>query len=50
MEAVFEGEKEKVRLLLDFCKHGPIGARVTKVDFTWEPYTGTFDGFRVKHG
>ena len=50
MEAVFEGEKEKVRELIEFCKHGPTGARVTKVDFTWETYTGTFDDFEIKYG
>ena len=50
VEAVFEGEKEDVEALIDFCKHGPYGARVTNVDLTWENYTGEFDKFKIKYG
>jgi acylphosphatase len=50
VEAVFEGEKEAVEALIEFCKHGPSGARVTNVDLTWEPYTGTLDRFRIRYG
>ena len=50
VEAVFEGEKEDVQALVDFCKHGPSGAKVTGVDVTWEAYTGGFDGFKIKYG
>jgi acylphosphatase len=50
VEAVFEGEKEAVEALVEFCKHGSSGARVTNVDLSWEPYTGTFDRFRIKYG
>jgi len=46
LEAVFEGEKEAVQTLIDFCKHGPSGARVTNFDLTWENYTGEFDRFK----
>jgi acylphosphatase len=46
LEAVFEGEREAVQTLIEFCKHGPSGARVTKVDLTWENYTGDFDRFK----
>jgi acylphosphatase len=46
VEAVFEGEKEAVQKLIEFCKHGPPGARVTKVDLTWETYRGEFDRFK----
>jgi acylphosphatase len=49
LEAVFEGEKEAVQTLIEFCKHGPSGARVTNVDLTWETYTGTFDKFKIKY-
>ena len=48
VEAMFEGEKEAVEALIEFCKHGPSGARVTYVSLRWEPYTGDFDGFRIK--
>jgi len=50
VEAVFEGEKEAVQKLIEFCKHGPLGAKVAKIDLTWETYTGTFDKFRIKYG
>ena len=50
VEVVFEGEKEAVKALIEFCKHGPSGARVTKVDLTWENYTGEFDRFKMKYG
>lgn len=50
VEAVFEGEKDAVETLLVFCKHGPSGAKVTNLEVAWEPYTGTFDRFKVKYG
>jgi acylphosphatase len=50
LEAVFEGEKEAVQTLIEFCKHGPSGARVTNVELTWETYTGEFDRFKIKYG
>lgn len=50
VEAVFEGEKENVDRLIEFCRRGPPGARVTKVDVSWEHYTGEFRGFQVRYG
>ncbi|MBS7615309.1 acylphosphatase [Candidatus Bathyarchaeota archaeon] len=47
VEAVFEGEKEAVEAMIDFCRHGPPGATVTGVDVLWEEPTGEFDRFRV---
>ena len=32
VEAVFEGEREAVERLVDFCREGPRGARVDRVD------------------
>jgi acylphosphatase len=49
VEAVFEGEEEKVKALIEFCKRGPPGARVTSVDLTWENYTGEFGGFTTRY-
>ncbi len=48
VEAVFEGEKENVEKLIDFCRRGPPGARVTKVDVTWEDCTGQFKSFTIR--
>jgi len=49
VEAVFEGEKEAVKALVEFCKRGSSGAVVTNVDLTWEDYTGEFVGFKIKY-
>lgn len=50
VEAVFEGEKENVEKMIEFCKMGPPGARVTKVDVHWENFTGEFKNFTIKYG
>jgi len=50
VEAVFEGEEENVKPLLEFCRRGPPGARVTDVDVTWEYYTGEFRNFEIRYG
>jgi acylphosphatase len=50
VEAVFEGEEEKVKELINFCKHGPPGARVTSVEVRWENYTGEFKNFEIRYG
>jgi len=50
VEAVFEGEKEAVEELVEFCRRGPRGARVSNVEVQWEEYAGEFKGFRIKYG
>ena len=50
VEAVFEGEKEAVERMLNFCHRGPSGARVTNVEVKWENYRGEFSGFEVRYG
>jgi len=50
VEAVFEGEEKSVKELIEFCRRGPPGARVTDVDIIWENYTGEFRNFEVRHG
>ena len=36
VEAVFEGEPQEVEALVDFCRRGPRGARVERVDVAAE--------------
>ena len=48
VEAIFEGEKENVEKVIEFCKHGPLGARVIKVDVQWKEYTGEFENFKIR--
>ncbi len=50
VEAVFEGDKDKVDRLIEFCRQGPPGARVSKVDVFWESYKGELRGFRLRYG
>lgn len=50
LEAVFEGEEESVKELVEFCKRGPSGARVTGIDVNWENYTGASKDFEIKSG
>jgi acylphosphatase len=40
VEAVFEGPEDAVRELVDFCRTGPPGARVDRVDVHAEPPRG----------
>ncbi len=49
VEAVFEGEEEAVKELIEFCRRGPPGARVVKVDVKWENYTGEFRSFEIRY-
>jgi len=50
VEAVFEGEKDRVDRLVEFCRRGPMGARVSNVEVVWENYTGEFHGFKIRYG
>jgi acylphosphatase len=49
VEAVFEGEESNVKQLIDFCKKGPPGARVTGVNVSWEAYASEFSGFEPRN-
>jgi acylphosphatase len=48
VEAVMEGEKEKVENLIALCRQGPPVSRVDKVDVTWEEFRGEFTTFTVR--
>lgn len=50
VEAVFEGEEGKVKELIEFCKRGPPGAKVTGVKVIWERYSGEFREFEIRYG
>jgi acylphosphatase len=49
VEAVFEGDETNVKQLVDFCRRGPPGARVTNVNVVWETYVGEFDSFEAEN-
>jgi acylphosphatase len=47
VETVVEGEEEDVKKVIEFCKVGPSGARVTKTQVTLQNYYGEFSYFQV---
>jgi acylphosphatase len=46
VEAVFEGEPDRVESMIDWCGRGPAGAQVDSVDVKWEEAAGEH-GFTV---
>ena len=49
VEAVFEGDESNVKAMVEWCRQGPPGALVTDVKLHWEPYTGTYDAFKIAY-
>jgi len=47
IEAIVEGEKEKIEELIKKCWHGPIFARVDDLEVDWRNYTEGFNDFRI---
>ncbi|OPZ71238.1 MAG: Acylphosphatase [Firmicutes bacterium ADurb.Bin456] len=51
VEGVFEGERESVEKLVDWCRQGPSGAKVTEVQAQWVELldnTSDFSSFRIR--
>jgi acylphosphatase len=47
VEALAEGDNEKIEELISKLNEGPPLAQVEKVDVNWEEYKGEFKDFRV---
>ena len=47
VEGVFEGEKEAIEKMLEWCKVGPEYARVTDLEVAMEDYKGEFKEFKL---
>jgi acylphosphatase len=47
VEAVFEGDQDRVEATLEWCRQGPPHADVADVKVTWTAYTGEFKGFNI---
>ncbi|HET7854876.1 MAG TPA: acylphosphatase [Gaiellaceae bacterium] len=45
--AVFEGERERVESMVEWCRHGPRGASVVDVDVEWREPQGA-EGFSIR--
>jgi acylphosphatase len=49
VEAVLEGEKDKVEDMIRWCHQGSPHSRVTEVSVDWEEYSGEFEVFSVRY-
>jgi len=49
VEAVLEGEEKTVKEIIEFCKQGPPGTKVSNVDVIWESYSGEFRNFEIRY-
>ncbi len=47
VEAIFEGPRDAVERIIEWCKHGPPAARVDQLQVRPEPATGEFLKFQV---
>jgi len=49
VEVVAEGSEDKLRELVDFCRKGPIGAKVDSIKVEFGKVTNEFSGFGIRH-
>lgn len=49
VEAVFEGEEENIKEMINRVKEGPRSSRVTDVNVEWESPKQDGEGFRVRY-
>jgi len=47
VETVFEGKRDRVEKIIEWCRRGPPGAYVQGVDVHWEEYSGEFEQFSI---
>ena len=47
VEALFEGDRDRVGAVLEWCKEGPAHAQVSDVKVDWQDYAGEFSAFDV---
>ena len=50
VEALFEGDDEALVKVLKWCRNGPPGAYVSKIEERWDEFTGEFDLFDIRYG
>ncbi len=48
VEAVFEGEKDKVEEMVKWARKGPFWAKVNGLEVSREEYKGEFSNFEIK--
>jgi acylphosphatase len=50
VEAVFEGHEKALSQVLQWCRKGPPGAYVSKIEEKWDEHTGEFDRVDIRYG
>ncbi|MFB6076212.1 MAG: acylphosphatase [Candidatus Aenigmatarchaeota archaeon] len=48
VEAVFEGDKNKIEKIIQWCNHGPNIAEVTNVEVFWKD-NESFEDFKIRY-
>ena len=49
VEAVIEGNKEKVEEITDWARSGPVLAKIEKIKMKEEEYQGEFKNFEIRY-
>ncbi len=49
VEALLEGEEEGLREIVEWCSHGPPGARVEDIRVEWLEPTGRYEDFSIRY-
>jgi len=49
VEAVFEGDDEAIKSILNFCEKGPLGSTVSDIDIKEEEYKNEFEFFEIHY-
>ena len=47
VEMVCEGSGEDIEKMIQWCRQGPPGSYVKKIDTAWEEYRGEFEYFEI---
>ena len=48
VEALFEGDKDDINVLIDYCREGPPGAEIQDVEVEWKEPNGNFSSFEIR--
>lgn len=49
VEVVLEGDNENVDKIIEFCKKGPSGAKIEKINIKEKQYKKEFNDFSIKY-
>jgi len=49
VEAILEGEREKVEKVIEWARRGPFFAKVNEVEIKEENYKGEFKNFEIRY-